>query len=111
MVKKRARKQANLQTERLLVLLDQVLQGLQMLHEGRLAQVGCRILRIGLPPDEGLGYADIGFLFQSFKVRGQITVGYLQELFEGVEVVTIIHSKHTHDLEADPVLKSLIKFI
>ncbi len=92
-------------------VMDELLQGADVVLEGDKAVWGDGIAGIGFTTDEGFLHTDVVFFFEGFEVAGQVAVGQLQGIFECDEVDSLIDGQHGHDAQADAVFKSLIELI
>ena len=92
-----------------LLLFDQVLKCLQVFFKCAFPFFRDSILRIWFFSDKRFGYTDVFFFLEGLDVRGEVAIRYLQEILEGIKIITDIRSQHAHDLEPDPVLKCFIE--
>jgi len=57
---------------------------------------------------KGFFYLDVFCIFQISQVRGQITVGDIEQFFEGIEVIPLIDHQDGHDAESDHIFKRFV---
>lgn len=90
------------------LIFNKVFQGGEVVTKCALTQAGTTIGCIWLSAHELLFYFNKIIGFQGFKVTGQISVGDLKVLLQGIKIGPFIHKKNRHHAQPDPALKEFI---
>ena len=80
-----------------------------MLRKGFVAVVGGFVGRKWLAAVKLLLEFDVFDFFQGFQMRGEVTVGELQQFFQFVKTQGIVDHEHGHKPKPDLAFKYLVK--
>jgi len=86
-------------------------KGIEVDTEGFFAGAGDAVAGVGPAADEAFFGLYIIVVLQGFEVRSQVTVGYIQQLFEVVKTHMLVDHERAHDADAHTAVKHFIELL